>query len=261
MENRRPAAAAAGFFRFYRAVAIKHACYDDGDCRLRNAHSWRGETMTRSDDLPLRQDRSRPLLRRQRPAVGVLLPQRLRLRRRRLRRPRNESQARGRLRPAAGRHHLRAHLAAVGRAPREPAAHHSTATASWTSPSTWPTCGPTYRSAVERGGAGVEPPDAARRRVRRLRVRDHPHLRRHDAHVRQPRPLPRRLRPGLSSRSTRNATARRRSTGRPGGDRPHRRQRRRRQDERVGRLLPARCSASSSSCRSTTRTSAPSTRR
>ena len=38
-------------------------------------------------DIPLRTHRPRPLLRRQRPAVGVLLPQRLRLRRGRLRRP------------------------------------------------------------------------------------------------------------------------------------------------------------------------------
>ena len=41
--------------------------------------------------------------------------------------------------------------------------------------------------------------DAARGRVRRLRVRHHPRLRRHDAHVRQPRPLPGRLRPGLQA--------------------------------------------------------------
>ena len=40
-------------------------------------------------DIPLRAHRSRPLLRRQRPAVGVLLSQRLRLRRDRLRRPGN----------------------------------------------------------------------------------------------------------------------------------------------------------------------------
>ena len=64
---------------------------------------------------PPSQDRPRAVLRRQRPAVGVLLPQRLRLRRGRLRRPGNEGEARGRLRPAAGRHHLRADLAAVRR--------------------------------------------------------------------------------------------------------------------------------------------------
>ena len=65
------------------------------------------------DPLDLAPYRPRPLLRRQRPAVGLLLPQRLRLRRGRLRRPGDRRQARGRLRAAAGRHHLRPGLAAV----------------------------------------------------------------------------------------------------------------------------------------------------
>ena len=102
----------------------------------------------------------------------------------------------------------------------------------------------------------------AGRRVRRLRV--------------SPRSTP------MATRRTRfvnrdrdiAASSRRASAARPGrysprtfhpvglqGDRPHRRQRRGRQDERLGRLLRARSWASSSSSASTTRTSARSTRR
>ena len=63
-------------------------------------------------------------------------------------------------------------------------------------------------TATRRGAVGVDAADAAGRRVRRLRIRHHPHLRRHDAQLRQPRPLSRRVRARLSSRSTPTATAR-----------------------------------------------------
>ena len=149
---------------------------------------------------PASQDRPRPVLRRQRPAVGVLLPQRLRVRRGRLRRPGNEGQARGRLRPAAGRDHLRPRPRRCATQHPESSGSSRTATASWTSPCDVDDVRTAYDAAVERGGrrrdAGRRSP---RRRARRLRVRDHPGLRRHDAHVRQPRPLPRRVRPRVQA--------------------------------------------------------------
>ena len=115
-------------------------------------------------DISAAQDRPRPLLRRQRPAVGVLLPQRLRLRRGRLRRPGNQGQARGRLRPAAGRHHLRPRLAAAAGPPREPAADRCTATACRTSPWKWTTSRAAYDDGRRPRGA------SASRRRRRWRT-------------------------------------------------------------------------------------------
>ena len=110
-----------------------------------------------------------------------------------------QDRARGRLRPAAGRHHLRPRLAARPGPSRKPSASSATATACRTSPWKSMTCAPPTRRPCSRGAIGVIAADAAGGRVRRLRVRHHPRLRRHDAHLRQPRPLPRRLRARLQA--------------------------------------------------------------
>src|SRR5205809_2740471 len=64
-----------------------------------------------------------PFLRRQRAAVGVLLSQCLRFRRRRLRRPGNALTLRGRLRAQTGQHYLSPGFATGTETSREPATH------------------------------------------------------------------------------------------------------------------------------------------
>ena len=199
--------------------------------------SWHAMRLTRCAA-----DRPRPLLRRQRPAVGVLLPQRLRLRRDRLRRPGNQGHG---TRPA-------------------------TSCARATSPSCWP-----RRSrpdaprmpaagAARRRRAGHRPGSRRRRRRpteaaparRGRRGRRRRRWRTSTASTSSPRiraygdtthSFVNRdryrgvVRPRLPAARRRTATARAlHPVGRADGHRPHRRQRRRRQDERVGRVLPGR---------------------
>ena len=159
------------------------------------------------DDIPLRKiDHVRFFVGNAR-QIGVLLPQRLRVRRGRLRRAGDEGEARGRLRPAAGRDHVRAGLAAVARAPGEPAARARTATACRTSPWRWTTCGQRTTTAVARGAVGVIGPPKPRGRTRRLRVRHHPGLRRHHAHASSTATAIAASSRPATSRSTRTATA------------------------------------------------------
>ena len=205
--------------------------------------------------------RSRPLLRRQRPAVGVLLSQRLRLRRDRLRRPGNQDAS---TRPATSC----ARATSPSSSPRRwvrsiptASASSSTATACRTSPWKWTTWPPPIDTGHRARRRRRHAADAARRRVRRLRIRHHPRLRRHDAQLRQPRPLSRRLRARLQAARRRPLQPAHLPSGRPAGHRPHRRQRRGRQDGRVGAISTSTCSASRSSSASTTRTSARNTRR
>ena len=153
-----------------------------------------------TNDIPLRRDRPRPVLRRQRPAVGLLLSQRLRLRRGRLRRPGDQGQARGRLRPAAGRNHLRARLAAAARTPGR-------ASGSCTHGDGVMDIALEVDDVADAFDDGrrarrrrrSKPPRSARGRVRRLRVRHHPRLRRHDAHASSTATATGRLRPRLQA--------------------------------------------------------------
>ena len=171
-----------------------------------------------------------------------------------------KSRARGRLRPAPGRHHLRPGLAARPGPSRQLPHRVSTATACRTSPWKWTTWPPPTTTAIQPRRDRRHAADAAGGRARRLRVRHHPRLRRHHAQLRQPRPLPRRLRPRLQAARPRPLQPAHLPSRRPQGHRPHRRQRRGRQDERVGAVSTRTCSASRSWSTSTTRTSAPSTR-
>ena len=94
-----------------------------------------------------------------------------------------------------------------------------------------------FEAAVARGARPATPPRTIAGRVRRLRVRRDPRLRRHDAHVRQPLAVSRRLRAGLQAARPGPLQPAHVPSRRPEGDRPHRRQRRGRQDGRLGRLL------------------------
>src|SRR5262249_14994804 len=86
----------------------------------RETHAKGSYETKRSSSSPA--DRSCPLLRGQRPAIGVFLPQCLRLRCRRLRRPGNSPAPGGRLRPAPGKYYFCADLAAVEGTSRKQAA-------------------------------------------------------------------------------------------------------------------------------------------
>ena len=150
-----------------------------------------------------------PLLRRQRPAVGVLLSQRLRLRRGRLRRPGNAST---RTRPATSCGRATSPSSSPRRCgpshPEALAPHPPRRRRAGHRPRSRRRARPPTTRAVRRGAVGVIGPTPAGRRVRRLRIRHHPHLRRHDAQLRQPRPLSRRLRPRLQAARPGAATAR-----------------------------------------------------
>ena len=146
--------------------------------------------------------------------------------------------------------------------PEQPAADASTATASRTSPSKWTTSSAPIETAVSRGAVGV--------------CRTERCWKTSTASTNTPRSAPTatRLTPSstataiaasslpATSRSTRIATAR--ATFQPvglQGHRPHRRQRRGRQDGRMGRVLQRSDGLRAARAASTTRTSAPNTRR
>ena len=75
------------------------------------------------------------------------------------------------------------------------------------------TCAAAYRGGRRAAGPTAStPPHVARGRVRRLRVRHHPRLRRHDAHASSTATATAASSRRASSRSTRTATARARST-------------------------------------------------
>ena len=124
-----------------------------------------------------------------------------------------------------------------GRAPRSPRTPSATATASRSSRCRCPTRGTLTRRGRPRRARRARTRRGLRR-ARRGRARRDRDLRRHDPPVRRARRLPGRVRARLRGGRARRLGRRRR----PAGDRPHRRQRRGRQDGRVGRLLRARCS-------------------
>ena len=113
-------------------------------------------------------------------------------------------------------------------------------------------------------GRGAKPAKAAaddRRRIRRLRIRRDQSLRRYDAHLRRPIAVQGRLRAGLQADGRRSVQPGLVPPGRAQGHRPHRRQRRRRARWATGSTTTARSWGFRCSRASTTRTSAPTTRR
>ena len=220
-----------------------------------------GKLIHEPSDIPAAPHRPRPLLRRQRPAVGVLLPQRLRLRRGRLRRPGDQDAS---TRPATSCARATSPSSSPRRsAPTTPRASASscTATACRTSPWKWTTCrAPTRR---HRGAApsASSPPTLLEDEhgvyeyatIRAYGDTTHTFVNR-DRYRGVFAPGYKPLDPDRYSPRTFQPVGLQ-------GDRPHRRQRRGRQDGRVGRASTSTCWASRSWSASTTRTSARSTRR
>ena len=123
------------------------------------------------DAIPPPPHRPRPLLRRQRPPVRLLLSQRLRLRRDRLRRPGDRHAG---TRPATSCARATSPSCwprRCGPITRTPTASSSTATACRTSRWKSTTCAPPTKRPCRRGATGRHAADAAGGRARRLRVR------------------------------------------------------------------------------------------